>query len=704
MAVLQKLRGWGIVLSILVALPLLLFIIDPSQVMTALQSMSSKYDVGEIAGKSISYTDFQSDVEQLSHLSEMMTGNSASSEQQQRQLRDGAWQALLDQHLFIKNAQAAGIKVGKDEMVDLTSGDAISPIIASVPFFQDESGNFSKEALVNFLQQAEADESGNAKAIWDYLQRTVYTGQYYNKYNSLFVNSDVQNTLMTAKAIEENNNTADVDFVMVPFSYVTDSTVVVSSDEIRKFYNDHKKFFRQQASRDIEYVVYQVVPSEKDITEQSNAFTALYDEFASSDNMKAFLQRNSDRQYSGNYYKDGELKSVNADVDAFVSANGVGAASPIYRSGNSFYAAKVLSTAMVPDSVYVRHILLQGTDAQHLADSLQGELAKGGNFQTLATLYSADTRSADGGEQGNIGWLSQNMMIPGFESVLTAKAGTPFVLTTAYGTHVVEVTRTTRPLLKKQVAIFEKETLASQETFNQYYNQANRLATLSAGSLKNYHAAVDSMAQMKNAVAGTYSHPMTVYESTDTYGTIGHAKEVTRWAFDNKPGKVSNIITVDNSYFFVVAVKEAHKEGFAKVEEVAPTIKNQLYSEKYGAKRAGEIAAQIAGLNDLQVIADTLHTSVSNQADVAFAALSSRSLDPKFVGAVASAPEGKICGPLAGSYGVYVFKVNGRETGAFYTEDDAKNYQNQLASYTTQMLLPVMMDDAEVKDNRARFY
>ena len=35
---------------------------------------------------------------------------------------------------------------------------------------------------------------------------------------------------------------------------------------------------------------------------------------------------------------------------------------------------------------------------------------------------------------------------------------------------------------------------------------------------------------------------------------------------------------------------------------------------------------------------------------------------------------------------------------------DAKNEAAQMAYYSSQMLLPTMMDDAEVKDNRARFY
>ena len=84
MAVLEKLRGWGIVLSILVALPLLLFIIDPSQIIQTVQSVSSKYDVGKIGDKSVSYTDFHEEADRYSRISELLTGNSSTSEQQQK--------------------------------------------------------------------------------------------------------------------------------------------------------------------------------------------------------------------------------------------------------------------------------------------------------------------------------------------------------------------------------------------------------------------------------------------------------------------------------------------------------------------------------------------------------------------------------------------------------------------------------------------
>ena len=696
MAVLEKLRGWGIVLSILVALPLLLFIIDPSQIIQTVQSVSSKYDVGKIAGNSVSYTDFQQEFDRYSRVNELLSGTSSSSEQQQQQIRDAVWQRFVDQNLFIKNAQAAGINVGKDEIKDLVSGTNISPVIASL--FTDANGNFSMESLTNFLQNV-SDGDENSKAIWEYLQDAVTTNQYYNKYNALFANANIENAIQVNRAIADNNTTADVDFVMVPFSYATDTTIVVSDKEIRDFYDNHKQFFEQKASRDIEYVVFQVVPSAEDITAANDEFVKMYDEFTATDNMRAFLQRNSDTQWSDQWYKDGDLRTVNTELDQFVTDNTEGV-SPVISDGNTFYAARIMDAKMLPETVTIRHMMFQSNeDGQHLADSLLGVLKAGGDFTALAAEYSVDRGSQADGEFGKIGEISQSTVsyLPtGFNAIFDAKVGQPFILQSNIATHIVEVTEAAAPTQHKQVAVFQKEVVPSKETYNKFYNDANRVATLAAGKYANYRAACDSI--------GTYSHPTTITESTDTYGTIGHAKEVTRWAFDNKPGKVSNIITVDNNYFFVVAVKGAHKEGLAPVEDVAEQIRGELYARKYAEKQSAEVAEKIAGLTDLESIAEKLGTSVNTQNDVAFAAMSARSLDPKFVGAIAAAPEGKVCGPVAGSIATYLFQVTGRETGSFYTESDAKNANAQILNYNIQNIVPVMMQDAKVKDNRARFF
>ena len=416
--------------------------------------------------------------------------------------------------------------------------------------------------------------------------------------------------------------------------------------------------------------------------------------------MRNFLTRNSDRALSNYWYKPGELATLSTQIDqfAFDNASVAGTVSPVIREGDSFYVAKVMEASPRADSVYVKHILLQDENAQATADSLVQVLKKGGvAFSDLAAQYSVDQGSMDNGEFGAIGWMTQNYMIQGLESVLDAKVNEPFVISSIYGTHVVVVTEKTRPMLMKQIAILQKDAVASRETFNDFYAKANKFANIAAGGYENFKAAVDTM--------GVYAHPLNnVLEGNSVYGSIDNAKEVTRWVFDAKKNAVSNIITVNNNYFFVVALKDIHKEGLAPIQEVVTDIRDALYLEKLAVKMTDETAKQIQGLNTIEEVAEKLNTSVSTSTDVSFSSLSSQSLDPKFVGAVAAAPEHKICGPVAGTIGVYVFEVTSRDTGAFYTEDDAANLKMQMNQYNAQMIIPVMEEATNYKDNRARFF
>ena len=699
MAVLQKIRvKFGLAISIIIALALLSFIIDPGTLQSAMQTMSSKYDVGKINGKSISYTDFLEDVEKYTTVNEMLTGSSVQDQESQASIRDAAWQGLIDKYLFVKSAKDAGIVVGEDEMVDLTTGANPSAMVAQI--FADETGVYDPQNVVNFVRTIPDDATGRYQTLWDYIQNSVYTQQFYNKYAALFTYSDVQNKTMLRRAIEENNTTADIEFVMVPYGFDTDSTIVVTEQEIRDYYDAHKQFYNQQASRDIEYIVYEVVPSDNDIAATLDDVNGLYEEFATTDNMRSFLTKNSDRALSSYWYKSGELNTVSADVNDFVFApeTKTGDVSPVIRDANTFYVAKVMDVADRADSVYVKHIMLTGENVQATADSLLDVVKKGATpFSTLAALYSADQGSAEDGELGSIGWMTQNYMIQGMESVLDAKVNEPFILNTIYGTHIVVVTDKTRPVEMRQVALFEKSAVASQETFNDYYSKANKFASLAAGGYDNYRAAVDSL--------GIYSHPMdNMTEGNASFGAIDNAREVTRWAFDAKKNAVSPIITVDNNYFFVATLKDIHKEGTTPIRDIASDIKTAIYLDKQGEKVAAEIAEQIKGMTDLEEIAEKLNAGVSTSNGIAFSSLTSQSLDPKLIGAIASAPENTICGPVAGTIGAYVFKVVNRDTGEFYTEDDAKNYKNQMNQYYTQMILPVMEEATNYKDNRTRFF
>ena len=660
MAVLETIRvKLGVLITVLIAVALLSFIIDPSTLQSVSSSMSSKYDVGKINGKSVSYTDFQADIDRFTAINEIMSGSSVQNEQQQTAIRNAAWQSLIDKYLFIKNAKAAGLSVGEEEVVDILSGVIESPVFTQNPAFCNENGVFSPALVNEFVSYMESDETGRLKLYWDYLVESAVNQQYYAKYMSLFTQSNFTNPLMLAEGIADNNNTFDVEFVMVPLGFQQDTTIVVTDSEIKKYYEDHKKFFEQPASRDIEYVVFEVVPSAEDVVAASEALNAVYDEFASATNMKSFLLANSDRQYDNHWYRAGELNTVAKVVNDYAFGDNKGV-SGVLSNDNDFYAVRVMEEAMVPDSVFVKYVPATAENV----DSL---------------LNAAEPM-----------WITQT---PGFEDLMTAKKNSEVTINGL----VFQVLDRTAPVAKKRVAVLQKTAVASKETVNGYYSKANTLATKSAGKYDNFKAAC--------AEEGVYAHPVNkMLESASRLGAVDHTKEVTRWAFEAKVGDVSNIITVDNNYFIVAALNGIHKEGYAPVKEVAAQIKNVLYAEKAAAKKVAEVADKIEGKGSMEAVAEALGTTVSTKEGVAFSSLTSQGLDPKFIGAASVAEDGKICGPLAGNIGVYVYKVTGRDTGAFFTEDDARNRDAQMTQYSTQMLIPTMMDDADVKDNRARFF
>ena len=250
MAALETIRTkFGIGASLIIAFGLLLFLVNPSDIIQTIQSASTKYDVGKINGKRISYTDFDQKVKEFSEVREMLTGSSASSEDIQRQTRETTWQNLVDEYLVIPTIEKAGVRVGQEEQINLIIGESISPLLLSMGIFTDENGNYSASAAREFLENAAADETGRLVLLRNYLLNAVRSARFNEKYNALFSGSSYVNSLEMKNAVAENNTTADVSFVMAPNTYYPmDSTIVVSNKEIKSFYDAHKENFKQNAN------------------------------------------------------------------------------------------------------------------------------------------------------------------------------------------------------------------------------------------------------------------------------------------------------------------------------------------------------------------------------------------------------------------------------------------------------------------------
>lgn len=684
MAVLEKIRvKFGILISILIAVALLSFIVDPTTLQSASRMISSDNKVGEMAGKSISYQDFYEKYDYYNELAKMM-GQNESSEEAQSQIRDAAWQAIFDEEVFTPKTKDAGISVGTEEMLDLTQGSSISPVLASQAMFLDENGNFSREALVNFVQAIESDPSGQLGTFWDYLEENIYRNQLYTKYSSLLEGSSVMGAAEKARNMSDNNVTVDVDYVYVPVIAFGDTTVNVTSAEIRNYYNQHKDQFQQPANRDLEYVMWEVVPSAQDQSDTRAVFDELYEEFKTAENLKNFVTVNSDNRFDTYYYTLEQIETVPEFHEMIVNNLPY---SEVYAEEASFAAARVSDVRNMSDSAHVYYAAFALSE-QAKADSLAAVAKKSGMTDEFMEL----------------GWLTQELAaangLTDFDPVFDLDGKVTVIRSVNnQANFVVYVSEKTKPVRKYQLATLVKNVLPSDDTYRDFQMKATELADAAEGKYEKFSQLVKEQDLPVIPINN-------ITEATRRIGVVDNARELVRWAFEKgvRQGSVSDLVIVDNKYYFVAAVTGVHKEGIAPVEDVASYIQSMLLSEKAVSRKEAEITEQIKGMTSLEDIAEALGTTVSQRTGMSFGNVMIASQDdPGFVGAAMAAKEGQVM-VAQGQSGVYVFKTGNREEGSFYTDEDAATNLSRAAVYQGSIIQTVIADEAKIKDNRARFF
>lgn len=685
MAVLEKIRvKFGILITVLVALALLSFILDPTTLRSAFDRFSSDNKVGTMNGKSVSYKEFYEELNTYTEIAKMM-GQNPSSEEQQAQLRDAAWQSIFDNEVFIPKAEAAGLSVGEEEMLDLTQGNNISPVLLQQGLFLDRDGNFSRETLVDFVQSIDSDDSGNSAAYWSFLEEGVFRNQLYAKYASLMEKSDVLSDLEKARLVADGNVTADVDFVFEPISFVTDSTVKVSSEDIRRYFNDHKEQFKQPANRDIEYVMWEVVPSAQDYADTKAEFDALYEDFAKADNLKAFVTLNSDSKWNPYYFTEDQL-SVTPEFQQTAFHAPVGTVSPVVTEDKAYAAMRVADVRMMADSAHVYYKVYPYSQ------------------EAEADVFVNDQlRKTDISQFTEMGWITQDFILANGLNELDAAFDSPQKVFKVKNVNnqailAVYVPERTKALKKVQVATLMKNVLPSDETYRDFQMKAVEFADACDGKYENFQ----KLSQEQNLPVIPINNML---QTNRRIGPADNAREVVSWVFDKKTkaGQVSDLKIVDNKYYFVTAVTKVRKEGYADIQDVASDISSLLKARKTVAVKLDEVKEKIVGLTTLEQVAETLGTTVSHYPGISFGSTQFNQNDPALVGAVAAAPEGTIQ-TVGGNVGVYVFEVSNRTAGNFFSENDAATQLARKASWHNSILQSVIANEADIKDNRARFF
>jgi peptidyl-prolyl cis-trans isomerase D len=705
MAVLEKIRvRMGVFISVIIGLALISFIVDANTMQSVMSMFSSQNDVGKINGVTVSYQDFAKRQEYYTQIYGLWTGGGSLSEQAQEQVKEQAWQDFFKEHALRGQYEKCGIEVSAKELVDLSQGRYISPVLQQDPVFWGEAGSFSRANVLNFIRSIDNDASGTRATYWQYCENRMRDAQMMEKYVSLLTQSHYTNSLELKRNVADRNTTADISYVMQPLTAAADSVGAVTESAMRDYYKKHKRDYEQETSRDIEYVAFEVTPSDDDIRLTEETVNRIYSEFAAvpAGELDRFVSRNSDVSFSGYYYKKDELTTKSAVLDSFAFHATTKDILPVFQEGNTFYMARVIEARMMPDSVKARHILIQNRDreaAAKLADSLIFVLRNGANFGYIAQQYSAD--QVANRDEGNIGWFAQDAsLIKNFRDTCFVTPRNRLIkVETNQGLHIVEVTDRSPESRKVQLAIVEKTAHAGKITYQNIFTEANNLTSASQKQRALFIAAA---AEKGYRITPAYS----LSEGQKTIGALPNARELSKWAYEATVGDVSSVLTIDN--FFVVATLTAAREaGVAPFEQVRADIESILQREGQADRLAQHFSAAIAGASSLDAIAEQLKLPLNTAADLSFTGgfISGIGIEPKLLGAVAGAQENTVTGPVKGSRGVYVFTVTKRTTGEAYTAEDEKKLERYASAQSDfYTFYEVIQKAAHVEDHRGRFF
>ena len=707
MATLQTIRTRaGLLIAIVIGISLAAFILGD-----LLQSGSSIMNknhmkIGEINGESIQYPEFQKQVEELGEIYKQNTQQSQLDENSWVQVREQTWQTTVQNIVMSDVFKDLGIEVSSEELYDMLQGTNLHPIIQQL-FRNPNTGQVDRGAVVNFLKQLDTNVAPEQKAYWLYLENQIVTERTQSKYTNMIGKGLFVTKSEAQQSIAEASKQINFDYVSLPNSSIADSTVKVSEGDMKEYYNAHKKDFKQEKIRDLDYITFTVKPSAADYKDAEKWINEIKDDFANATNNAQFIISNSDVTFDGTWYKRESLPENVATwiFDQNPTANDV--LGPNFES-DSYSLVKLDSMAMMPDSVQARHILLKPNSQEEvaslqlLADSLKTAIEKGSNFATLAMQYSTDQGSAISG--GDLGWFGRGQMVKPFEEAAFKNAKNEVrIVPSQFGIHIIQTTDRGKLTQQARVATLVRKVQPSTRTYQDTYAKASEFASTNTDSKKFEEAIV---AQKLNKRVAS------VRENDREIVGLENARILIRAAYDADKGDIlattqgSPIFELGNN-FVVAVLTKATEEGESTFEEAKTKVELAVTKEKKTEYLAKKAANALEGKSDLQAVASQLNTNVQNAANINFNSFSipGIGMEPAVVGTVAAIATDKISKPIAGNNGVYIVKVTSVNQG---TEQAVETEQTRLAQSmgyrATSQAYEAQRKKADIEDLRAKFY
>ncbi|MFC2100881.1 SurA N-terminal domain-containing protein [Bacteroidota bacterium] len=708
MAVIGSIRKRSGLLIIIVGVALAAFVLGDF----VKRSPQRTTNVGTVNGEDISYLDFEKKVEEQIELMLRQSQKENLSSKEMFQARQNAWSIISSEIILNEEYNKLGLVVSTDELDDMVRGP--NPHAYVQQFFRDpNTGQFNPNFSTDFLQNWERVNPEDQKN-WLMVEKAIVNDRLISKYNNL-----ISKAYYTPKALAEykykNTNTqAKFRFISVPFKSIPDTAVMLTDDDFESYYEEHKNEYDQEESRDVDYIVFNVLPSDKDRAGIQQKANQVYNEFIKTElkEVPYFVNRYTD----GNFYDSSWRKkgSLPIQIDSVMFNSAVGAFSNMYIENESYHMARLIDKQFRPDSMRASHILIsfQGAvraqqevkrtkeEAEILADSIYG-IIKGdpGRFLEMSATFSDDPTAKK--NEGDLDWFADGAMIGPFnDACLNGQVGDIVMIETVFGYHILTITG--KLPLEEKVRIAQIQLLIepSKETYDRIFTQASQFAANNNNLEKFDKSVIDLNLSLREA------HFLS--RMSDNIPGIEFPRVIVQWAFfeETEIGEVK-MFDEQQDIIVVAVLREIREEGIADLNQLREVIKPLIITQKKADQiitKINEIIASSGSINqlanNLKVPVDTLDILISSVNLPRFGP------EPEFMGTILTLQAGKMSEPIKGRSGVFVIHVD-----EFVEPQAIEDFSmikigivNMFTQKVSNMVYKSLEESADIEDNRALFY
>lgn len=706
MAIIGKIRKRSGLLVIIIGVALAAFVLG--DFLKPGKRYRGTTNVGVVAGENIPYTEFAAKVdEQIENLKQRAQKENLSSEEV-FSARQMTWQQLTTEIIMGEEYDRLGISVTTDELFELVQGKNPHPYI--LQYFKDpNTQQYNPQLVINFLKQLETMEPAQ-RNNWLQLEKAIKEDRLKTKYNNLISKAYYTPKAFAKLDYEEKNTKYDIRVVAAGYQTIDDKTITLTDEDYKKYYEEHKYQFDQEASRDLYYVTYDLLPSESDRKATDKEVQVLYQEFLTATDLPTFVNANSDTKYDSSWRKE---RSLSPRLDSVMFNSPVGTIIPPFVENDAYSMAKLLDVQVRPDSLKANHILIayQGSavndpkitrpkdKAKKVADSLMTVLSKNaGMFGVIAASVSDDASNKAKG--GDLGWFMDGTMVgPLNKAVVDGKVGEIKLVETVFGYHLIQIMDKRAYGKKAKIAIVDRKIEPSSQTIQDLYTKASEFAG------ENHNIDEFEKAVTKNNLNKRISESLKT--SDNNLPGLNNSRQIVQWAFneETKKGAVSSVFEVTGSYV-VAVVKEVREKGIQPLELVKTQIEPLVKREKKAEKLIETIKK--AGTTDLYALAAKINSKVDTLPGITFYSpnLPKYGPEPEIIGTITTLKKGVASEPLKGNMNVYVVFVDA-VTPAPETKDYAmfaQQMQYMFANRVQREAYMALEKLADIEDNRVKFF